>query len=51
MYEFNPHAGNTNVNYTLNLTLCIVIPSVFIIIPTIAVFMYVYIRKKRFQRF
>ena len=34
MYESNTNAGNTNVNYTLILTLFIVIPSVFIIIPT-----------------
>ena len=42
MYEFNPNAGNTNVNYTLILTLCIVIPSVFIIILTHHCCLYIY---------
>ena len=42
MYEFNPNAGNTNVSYTPILTLCIVIPGVFIIIPTQYCCLYIY---------
>ena len=52
MYEFSPGAGNSSNNYTLILTLCIVIPSVIILLIIILVIVViVYIRKKRFLRF